>query len=37
MKTVIFIHLNLSVRRINVGARKKEALEGDHYTPHLPY
>ena len=35
MKTVIFMHPNLSLCRINMGARKKEALEGDtlHTTP----
>lgn len=35
MKTVIFVHPNLSLRRINMGARKKEALEEDtlHTTP----
>lgn len=37
MKTVIFIHPNLSLRRINMGASEKEALEGDalHTPPTL--
>lgn len=32
MKTVIFVHPNLSLRRINMGAGKKEALEEDTLT-----
>ena len=34
MKTVIFVHPNLSLRRINMGARKKEALHLEEDTLH---